>query len=155
MIIGREEERKVIREFLVSHLSPPRGGFLYIAGASGTGKTACVTHVFEELEGVLRSSSNRKRIRTTGKEKTPPLQEVADENKLFDGCNVKDVLKNVLFINANVASAYSHGILGKMSDAFDIPLKELENWFSCSTTKHDFSTSSSSSTTKGVKKKKQ
>ncbi|XP_031456547.1 cell division control protein 6 homolog [Phasianus colchicus] len=53
---GREREAAAIRQFLREHVAARRPGSLYIAGAPGTGKTACVSCVLRDCEDELAGS---------------------------------------------------------------------------------------------------
>ncbi|NXK57212.1 CDC6 protein, partial [Chauna torquata] len=53
---GRERETGAIRQFLREHLGARRPGSLYIAGAPGTGKTACVSRVLRDCQDELAGS---------------------------------------------------------------------------------------------------
>ena len=49
-LLCRETETKQIEAFLKVHLVHRKAGSLYISGAPGTGKTACLTHILENLQ---------------------------------------------------------------------------------------------------------
>ncbi|XP_052815584.1 cell division control protein 6 homolog [Mya arenaria] len=51
-LIGRDKETEEVRLFLKGHMSKKTGGSLYISGAPGTGKTAVLTHIIDELKSV-------------------------------------------------------------------------------------------------------
>lgn len=42
---GRERETRILRQFLQEHVLGRRPGSLYVSGAPGTGKTACLSRV--------------------------------------------------------------------------------------------------------------
>ncbi|NXJ08069.1 CDC6 protein, partial [Odontophorus gujanensis] len=50
---GRERETAAVRQFLREHVAARRPGSLYIAGAPGTGKTACVSRVLHDCQDEL------------------------------------------------------------------------------------------------------
>ena len=49
-LICREKEIAEIRSFLHNHLPKGKPGSLYISGAPGTGKTACLTRIMLEMK---------------------------------------------------------------------------------------------------------
>ena len=49
-LIGREEERKRMGDFISERVQRKSSGSLYISGAPGTGKTAVITHILDELK---------------------------------------------------------------------------------------------------------
>ena len=49
-LICREKEIAEIRSFLLNHLPKGKPGSLYISGAPGTGKTACLTRIMLEMK---------------------------------------------------------------------------------------------------------
>lgn len=51
-LIGREKEVKILKEFVVSSILNSNPGSMYICGAPGTGKTACLTRVLDEAKGL-------------------------------------------------------------------------------------------------------
>ncbi|NXT22397.1 CDC6 protein, partial [Syrrhaptes paradoxus] len=53
---GRERETGVIREFLRDHVCGRRPGSLYVSGAPGTGKTACVSRILLDCQDELAGS---------------------------------------------------------------------------------------------------
>ncbi|XP_060949481.1 cell division control protein 6 homolog [Limanda limanda] len=54
-LLSREPERATIRSFLEETLLQSRPGSLYISGAPGTGKTACLNCVLQEMKAELSS----------------------------------------------------------------------------------------------------
>ncbi|NXI48176.1 CDC6 protein, partial [Galbula dea] len=53
---GRERETGIIRQFLRDHICGHRPGSLYISGAPGTGKTACLSRVLLDCKDELAGS---------------------------------------------------------------------------------------------------
>ncbi|XP_067168016.1 cell division control protein 6 homolog [Apteryx mantelli] len=53
---ARERETSVIKRFLKEHVCGERPGSLYISGAPGTGKTACLSRVLQDCKGELARS---------------------------------------------------------------------------------------------------
>ncbi|XP_048221474.1 cell division control protein 6 homolog [Perognathus longimembris pacificus] len=47
---AREKEMDVIRHFLREHICGKKAGSLYLSGAPGTGKTACLSRILQDLE---------------------------------------------------------------------------------------------------------
>ncbi|XP_021095542.1 cell division control protein 6 homolog isoform X2 [Heterocephalus glaber] len=47
---GREAEMDVIRSFLREHICGRKAGSLYLSGAPGTGKTACLSRILQNLK---------------------------------------------------------------------------------------------------------
>ncbi|KAJ8377377.1 hypothetical protein AAFF_G00261060 [Aldrovandia affinis] len=54
-LLSRDEERASISSFLTDKVKPGLPSSLYISGAPGTGKTACLNCVLQEMEDQLRS----------------------------------------------------------------------------------------------------
>uniref|UniRef100_K7ED41 Cell division control protein n=2 Tax=Ornithorhynchus anatinus TaxID=9258 RepID=K7ED41_ORNAN len=50
---AREKEMEAIGHFLKKHVCGKRAGSLYVSGAPGTGKTACLTRILQDLKGEL------------------------------------------------------------------------------------------------------
>jgi len=55
-LLCREKEITEIRSFLQNHLPKGKPGSLYISGAPGTGKTACLTKIMLEMKTEIRKS---------------------------------------------------------------------------------------------------
>ncbi|XP_062451710.1 cell division control protein 6 homolog [Rhea pennata] len=53
---ARERETSVIKRFLKEHVCGEKPGSLYISGAPGTGKTACLSRVLQDCKGELARS---------------------------------------------------------------------------------------------------
>ncbi|XP_045426755.1 cell division control protein 6 homolog isoform X2 [Pipistrellus kuhlii] len=52
---AREKEMDVIRSFLREHICGRKAGSLYLSGAPGTGKTACLSRILQDLKKELKS----------------------------------------------------------------------------------------------------
>ncbi|XP_044153956.1 cell division control protein 6 homolog [Bufo gargarizans] len=52
-LLAREKETSTILSFLKAHVSSQKPGSLYISGAPGTGKTACLSKLLQESKEVL------------------------------------------------------------------------------------------------------
>lgn len=48
-LVGRDEEAKILHDFIVRSQKEKSGSSIYITGHSGVGKTLCVDHVLKEL----------------------------------------------------------------------------------------------------------
>ncbi|NWZ12812.1 CDC6 protein, partial [Agelaius phoeniceus] len=53
---GREKETGLLRQFLLEHVLGRRPGSLYVSGAPGTGKTACLSRVLLDCKDKLAGS---------------------------------------------------------------------------------------------------
>ncbi|NXG14190.1 CDC6 protein, partial [Grallaria varia] len=53
---GREKETRILRQFLREHVLARRPGSLYVSGAPGTGKSACLSRVLRDCEEELAGS---------------------------------------------------------------------------------------------------
>ncbi|XP_074080077.1 cell division control protein 6 homolog isoform X2 [Macrotis lagotis] len=51
---AREKEMDVIRHFLKEHICGKKTGSLYVSGAPGTGKTACLNRILQDLKEELK-----------------------------------------------------------------------------------------------------
>lgn len=51
---AREKEMNVIRNFLREHICGKNAGSLYLSGAPGTGKTACLSRILQDLKKELK-----------------------------------------------------------------------------------------------------
>ena len=49
-LLCRDEQLLTIRQWVGERVKEGKGGALYISGAPGTGKTACVSHLLEEVK---------------------------------------------------------------------------------------------------------
>ncbi|XP_007940260.1 cell division control protein 6 homolog [Orycteropus afer afer] len=52
---AREKEMDVIRNFLREHICGKKAGSLYLSGAPGTGKTACLSRILQDFKKELKS----------------------------------------------------------------------------------------------------
>ncbi|XP_072502448.1 cell division control protein 6 homolog isoform X2 [Notamacropus eugenii] len=53
---AREKEMDVIRHFLKEHICGEKAGSLYVSGAPGTGKTACLNRILQDLKEELKGN---------------------------------------------------------------------------------------------------
>ena len=49
-LLCRDDQLAAVREWVGERVRGEEGGALYISGAPGTGKTACVTHLLREMK---------------------------------------------------------------------------------------------------------
>ncbi|XP_075767654.1 cell division control protein 6 homolog [Pelodiscus sinensis] len=55
-LLAREKEADIIRQFLKKHVCQEKPGSLYVSGAPGTGKTACLSRILQDLQNDLPGS---------------------------------------------------------------------------------------------------
>ncbi|KAH7983388.1 hypothetical protein HPB52_011535 [Rhipicephalus sanguineus] len=53
-VVGRQREMETMKEFLHSHLRAGTSGSLYVSGAPGTGKTACLSQILESSKNLFK-----------------------------------------------------------------------------------------------------
>ena len=56
-MVCREEQLATLTDYLRSHISQNKPGSLYISGAPGTGKTACLSHILDDSSDLVKSVS--------------------------------------------------------------------------------------------------
>lgn len=56
-MLCREEQLATLTGYLTSHLKQKKPGSLYISGAPGTGKTACLSHIMDNSTDLIKSAS--------------------------------------------------------------------------------------------------
>ena len=49
-LVGREREMETVNQFVRGHMTKKTAGSLYISGAPGTGKTAVLTHILDNVK---------------------------------------------------------------------------------------------------------
>ncbi|CAO3564655.1 unnamed protein product [Mortierella alpina] len=61
-LVGREMEREEIRNFCREHILKPNAGSLYISGQPGTGKTALLNEILQDMEPELEEAKHKIKI---------------------------------------------------------------------------------------------
>lgn len=54
-MLCREDQLATLTEYLTSHIREKKPGSLYISGAPGTGKTACLSHILNNSPDLIKS----------------------------------------------------------------------------------------------------
>jgi cell division control protein 6 len=91
-LIGREDERKELTEFVQDRLDKTSGGCTYVSGPPGTGKSAMVNEVtanFESSETVKKVYINCMSIKTSGDLYRNLLENLRGDVKVLEGDEVK------------------------------------------------------------------
>lgn len=94
---GREKEYTVITNFLLENLKNKTSGSLYISGAPGTGKTACLTKIFNDeilIKKFKKVYINCTSVTSIGK----IYNNIADELQL-EGLNGKNEIEDYIKSN--------------------------------------------------------
>ncbi|XP_071822349.1 cell division control protein 6 homolog isoform X1 [Apostichopus japonicus] len=95
-LLCRDEEVESIQGFLHSHIVKKKPGSLYISGAPGTGKTACLKYILEEdedLKGVKTVFVNCMSVRRSQGIYIKILREI--DGKKDDRINMKDAQRQL------------------------------------------------------------
>ncbi|KAF2141758.1 uncharacterized protein K452DRAFT_271502 [Aplosporella prunicola CBS 121167] len=98
-LIGREEERKELHQFVSSRTTSKKSGCLYISGPPGTGKSALVDEICNELDkdsSVKRAYINCMSIKSAGEIYVKLLEEIGEAEDVLEGSE-KDTLQEILF----------------------------------------------------------
>ena len=61
-LVGRELEMETVNQFVRGHMTRKTAGSLYISGAPGTGKTAVLTHILDNVKVSLKFTQTCNRI---------------------------------------------------------------------------------------------
>ena len=61
-LVGRELEMETVNQFVRGHMTRKTAGSLYISGAPGTGKTAVLTHILDDVKVSLKFTQSCNRI---------------------------------------------------------------------------------------------
>ncbi|KAL3478212.1 cell division control protein Cdc6 [Aspergillus californicus] len=95
-IIGRDAERHKLASFIQDGIQSRKGGCMYVSGPPGTGKSALVREVFDEidLEPVRVAQLNCASIRTARDVYSKLIEDLGDDSEVFRKSEV-DRLKNM------------------------------------------------------------
>ena len=142
-VIGRDDQRGELQDFVSSHLASGKGGALYVSGPPGTGKSALIGEVAQNLslpEGAKYAYLNCMSIKTASDVYITLLSDLGISDDVFS-TNAKDVLRSAL-ANKNATASYLV-VLDEIDALLDIDVDVLYNLF-------QWSLSSSSLTLVGV-----
>ncbi|EOD49302.1 ATPase AAA+ type core [Neofusicoccum parvum] len=97
-LIGRDEERKELQQFVSSRVNSRKSGCLYISGPPGTGKSALVNEICEEVDGtsVKRAYINCMSAKSAGEIYVKLLEELGEAENVLEGME-KEMLQEILF----------------------------------------------------------
>ncbi|EKG14663.1 ATPase AAA+ type core [Macrophomina phaseolina MS6] len=97
-LIGREDERKELHQFVSSRVDSKKSGCLYISGPPGTGKSALVNEVCQEVNmpSVKRAYINCMSAKSAGEIYVKLLEEINEAEDVLEGTE-KEALQEILF----------------------------------------------------------
>ncbi|KAK7565822.1 cell division control protein Cdc6 [Phyllosticta citricarpa] len=98
-LIGRDEERSELRDFVSKRALSKSSGCLYISGPPGTGKSALVNEIGQELEAdadVKRAYINCMSVKSANDLYLKLLEEIGEDDEVLEGAE-KDTLQEILF----------------------------------------------------------
>ncbi|XP_068930324.1 cell division control protein 6 homolog [Petaurus breviceps papuanus] len=94
---AREKEMDIIRHFLTEHICGKKAGSLYVSGAPGTGKTACLNRILQDLKEELKDIEivmlNCMSLRTSQAVFPAIAQEICQEK--VSKSSVKDLMRKL------------------------------------------------------------
>ncbi|KAK0610277.1 Origin recognition complex subunit 1 [Lasiodiplodia hormozganensis] len=97
-LIGREEERDELQQFVSSRVGPRKSGCLYISGPPGTGKSALVSEVCQELDDatVKRAYINCMSAKSASELYVKLLEEIGEADDVLEGTE-QETLRKIMF----------------------------------------------------------
>ncbi|KAL3463142.1 P-loop containing nucleoside triphosphate hydrolase protein [Aspergillus heterothallicus] len=118
-IVGRDMEREKLASFVQNGMKTLKGGCLYVSGPPGTGKSALVKEVMDELDlGSVRTAQlNCASMRTARDVYSKLIEDLCDDDDVFKKSEV-DRLKSMFVPD---------GRQGKNKDIFLVMLDEIDH----------------------------
>lgn len=97
-LTGRDDERNELQQFVSSRVNSKKSGCLYISGPPGTGKSALVNEVCQELEdaSVKRAYLNCMSAKSASEIYAKFLEEIGEAEDVLEGTE-KEALQEILF----------------------------------------------------------
>ncbi|KAK8177212.1 P-loop containing nucleoside triphosphate hydrolase protein [Phyllosticta citrichinensis] len=98
-LIGRDEERSELLDFVSTRVSSKSSGCMYISGPPGTGKSALVNEIGQELEvdgDTKRAYVNCMSVKSANDLYLKLLEEIGEDDEVLEGAE-KDTLQEILF----------------------------------------------------------
>lgn len=97
-LIGRDEERKELHQFLSSRVNSKKSGCLYISGPPGTGKSAMVNEICQEFEetSVMKAYINCMSAKSANEIYAKLLEEIDEAEDVLEGSE-KETLQKIMF----------------------------------------------------------
>ncbi|KAL1638519.1 AAA ATPase [Diplodia intermedia] len=97
-LVGREEERNELQQFVSSRVGSKKAGCLYISGPPGTGKSALVGEVCQELDvaTVKRAYINCMSVKSANELYIKLLEEIGEGDDVLEGTE-QETLQKIVF----------------------------------------------------------
>jgi cell division control protein 6 len=125
--VGRENERQEMQTFLKKRIDSKSGGCLYVSGPPGTGKSALISEVCDEL--VAEDTVQMVHVNCVSIKSTKDVHDRLVES-LFEGSDVRDkdvaeLLKTTFILNRQPSTAAYVVILDEIDHLLSIDLEIL------------------------------
>ncbi|KZF26897.1 cell division control protein Cdc6 [Xylona heveae TC161] len=126
-LVGRENERKELSEFVQKRLQSKNGGCVYVSGPPGTGKSALIHEIVEEAK--TAGATNSAYLNCMSVKKAADVFEKLGEELCpgsdDQGCSNLDALKTALSKRSNVDGGSNVVVLDEVDHLLTLDLETL------------------------------